>query len=223
MEEIKTLNEKMTLGEKLKSARKTAGLTQEQLADKLLVSRQAITKWESDKGMPDIENLRRLSMLLGVSIDYLLDNGEQIDLSVTREAIDLDLYQYISKKEGGKWTKKTCHRWTKKTCKKDMIVREKFPDAEIQALLADQKLTRGEKVMDFLIGGLFLAPFGIPGIINSIKNADKAFYLVNDADAQYFVTVTDEFIEIRKLAEKITEKKFEIGNFKFIFAKILIP
>ena len=63
----------MTFGEKLKSARKSAGLTQEQLAEKLLVSRQAITKWEADKGLPDIENLRRLSMLLGVSIDYLLD------------------------------------------------------------------------------------------------------------------------------------------------------
>ena len=213
----------MTLGEKLKSARKCAGLTQEQLADKLLVSRQAVAKWESDKGMPDIDNLRRLSKLLGVSIDYLLENGEQIDLSVMREAIDLDAHPYHTKKQGGKWTKKTCHRWLKKTCKKDMIVREKFPNAEIQALLADQKLTRGEKVMDFLIGGLFLAPFGIPGIINSIKNADKTFYLVNDAEEQYFVTVTDEFIEIRKLAEKITEKKFEIGNFKFLFAKILIP
>ena len=47
-----------TFGEKLKSARKEAGLTQEQLAVKLMVSRQAITKWETDKGMPDIENLK---------------------------------------------------------------------------------------------------------------------------------------------------------------------
>jgi DNA-binding XRE family transcriptional regulator len=40
-----------TLGEKLKSARKSVGLTQEQLADKLMVLRQAITKWETDKGI----------------------------------------------------------------------------------------------------------------------------------------------------------------------------
>ena len=75
--EIKNNPEK-TLGKKLKSARKEAGLTQEQLAVKLMVSRQAITKWEADKGMPDIENLKSLSQLLGVSIDYLLDNGEQL-------------------------------------------------------------------------------------------------------------------------------------------------
>lgn len=78
---------KITLGEKLKSARKSAGLTQEQLSEKLLVSRQAVTKWEADKGMPDIENLKLLSKLLNISIDYLLDNGEPIGLSVIREEI----------------------------------------------------------------------------------------------------------------------------------------
>lgn len=213
----------MTFGEKLKNARKNAGLTQEQLAEKLMVSRQAITKWESDKGMPDIENLRRMSQLLDVSIDYLLDNGEQLDLSVTREAIDLDAYRYYTKKEGGIWTKKSCNRWLKKTCKKDMLVREKFPDAEIHALIGNQRLTRGEKIMDNVLGWIFFAPFGIPGIINSIKNADKTFYLVNNANEQFFVTVTDEFIEIRKLSEKITQNKFEIGGFKFTMAKITIP
>lgn len=102
----------MTLGEKLKSARKSAGLTQEQLAEKLLVSRQAITKWESDRGMPDVENLKSLSQLLGVSIDYLLDNGEHLDLSVIREEINLDEFTYERKLSG---------RWSKKTGKKDMV------------------------------------------------------------------------------------------------------
>ena len=48
----------MTLGEKLKEARKQAGLSQEQLAEQLIISRSAIAKWESDLGIPDIENLR---------------------------------------------------------------------------------------------------------------------------------------------------------------------
>ena len=43
----------MSIGEKLKEGRKKAGLSQEQLAEKLRVSRQAITKWESNRGMPD--------------------------------------------------------------------------------------------------------------------------------------------------------------------------
>ena len=44
---VKNDETKMTLGKKLRSARKSAGLTQEQLSEKLLVSRQAITKWET--------------------------------------------------------------------------------------------------------------------------------------------------------------------------------
>lgn len=116
----------MTFGEKLKSARKSAGLTQEQLAEKLLVSRQAITKWEADKGMPDIENLRQLSKLLNISIDYLLDSGETIDLSVMREEINLDDYTYTRKLKG---------RWSKKAGKKDIVVMEKYPNAEIHGFL----------------------------------------------------------------------------------------
>ena len=46
----------MTLGEKLKDARKRAGLSQEQLSEKLNVSRSAVAKWETDKGIPDVEN-----------------------------------------------------------------------------------------------------------------------------------------------------------------------
>ena len=203
---------RMTLGEKLKSARKSAGLTQEQLAEKLLVSRQAITKWEADKGMPDIENLKQLSKLLNISIDYLLDSGEAIDLSVMREEINLDNYTYTRKIKG---------RWSKKAGKKDMIVMEKYPNAEIHGLLGKQILTKGEKIMDNAIGFLTDAPFGIPEVLNGIKNIDKEFYLVNQSDKQFFVIVTDEFIESRQLAEKITDKKFSIGKFQFVDCGII--
>lgn len=47
----------MTLGEKIRKARIESGLTQEQLSGKMMVSRQAITKWEADKGIPDVSNL----------------------------------------------------------------------------------------------------------------------------------------------------------------------
>lgn len=203
---------KITLGEKLKSARKSAGLTQEQLAEKLLVSRQAITKWEADKGIPDIENLKKLSKLLNISIDYLLDSGESIDLSIMREEINLDAYTYTRKIKG---------RWNKKAGKKDIIVMEKYPDAEIHCLVGKQILSREEKVTDNAIGWLTTAPFGIPDFINGIKNVDKEFYLVNQADKQFFVIVTDEFIESRQLREKITTEKFEIGNLSFIDCGII--
>lgn len=202
----------ITLGEKLKSARKRVGLTQEQLAEKLFVSRQAITKWEADKGMPDIENFKQLSKLLDISIDYLLDSGENIDLSVMREEINLDDYTYTRKFKG---------RWSKKTGKKDMVVMEKYPNAEIHGLLGKQIVTKAEGIMDNVIGFLTDAPFGIPELLNGIKNTDKEFYLVNQSDKQFFVIVTDEFIESRQLAEKIADKEFSIGNFSFVDCGII--
>jgi transcriptional regulator with XRE-family HTH domain len=203
---------KMTLGEKLKSARKNAGFTQEQLAEKLMVSRQAITKWESDKGMPDIDNLKQLSKLLNVSIDYLLDDGEKMDLTVIREEINLDDYHPEHFTFRG--------RWNKKIGKKDMVVRTQYPDAEIHYLVAEQILTKAEKAIDWGLG-LTVAAFGVPQTINSFKNADKYFYLVDDGDKQFLVTVTDEFIESRQLASKITDKKFCIGEFRFVLGKAI--
>ena len=64
----------MTFAEKLKNIRKQAGMSQEQLAEKLSVSRQAVTKWETDAGIPDIENIMAISALFDISIDELLSN-----------------------------------------------------------------------------------------------------------------------------------------------------
>ena len=64
----------MLIGEKLRRLRIARQLSQEQLAEKLQVSRQAISKWELGESMPDTENLILLSKFYGVSIDYLLLN-----------------------------------------------------------------------------------------------------------------------------------------------------
>ena len=62
----------MTIAETIKTLRKTAGMSQEQLAEKLHVSRQAVTKWETEGGTPDIENLRAIAALFGTTVDELL-------------------------------------------------------------------------------------------------------------------------------------------------------
>ena len=62
----------MLFNEKLKKLRKEKNLTQEDLAERLNVSRQAITKWESGEGVPDIENLKQISIYFDVSIDELV-------------------------------------------------------------------------------------------------------------------------------------------------------
>ena len=136
--------------------------------------------------------------LLNVSVDYLLDDGEVIDELVMREPYDLSNY--------GKGIKKK---------KKVRVIREKFPNAEIRTLLGSLKLTKSEKVIGNLLGFFTDAPFGTPELINSFKNMDKEFYLVEKDEKQFFVTVTDEFIETRQLAKRISAEKFEIGNWKF--------
>ena len=62
----------MYFAQKLKEMRIRAGMSQEKLAEKVGVSRQAITKWETDKGAPDMDNLMALSDLFGISVDEML-------------------------------------------------------------------------------------------------------------------------------------------------------
>ena len=62
----------MTFGEKLQTLRARAGLSQDQLAELLDVSRQAVSKWERNEAMPEVEKLVRISRQFGVSTDYLL-------------------------------------------------------------------------------------------------------------------------------------------------------
>lgn len=68
----------MLFNEKLKMLRKESNLTQEELAEKLNVSRQAITKWEIGEGMPDIENLKQISLLFNTTIDELVKEEKDI-------------------------------------------------------------------------------------------------------------------------------------------------
>ena len=73
----------MEFNEKLQELRKRKGLTQEQLAESLYVSRTAISKWESGRGYPSIDSLKRVAEFFSVTIDGLL-SGDDV-LSVTEE------------------------------------------------------------------------------------------------------------------------------------------
>lgn len=71
----------MEFCEKLQQLRKQKGLTQEELAGQLFVSRTAISKWESGRGYPGIDSLRALSAFFGVTIDALLSGDELLTLA----------------------------------------------------------------------------------------------------------------------------------------------
>ena len=84
----------MRFGEKLLALRKENKLSQEELASLILVSRQAISRWESGNSMPDTENIIQICKVFNVSADYLLDDEYESDF-------DIPSIRSISKKTGG--------------------------------------------------------------------------------------------------------------------------
>ena len=71
----------MEFNEKLQELRKQRGLTQEELAEKLYVSRTAISKWESGRGYPNIESLKAIAKFFSVTVDELLSTDEVLTIA----------------------------------------------------------------------------------------------------------------------------------------------
>ncbi|PWL50409.1 MAG: XRE family transcriptional regulator [Clostridiales bacterium] len=76
----------MSLGSSLFHARKRCGLSQENVAEKLGVSRQTVSKWETDETVPDIRQSKKMAVLYKVSLDELIDFD--MDIKEIQEAID---------------------------------------------------------------------------------------------------------------------------------------
>lgn len=189
----------MTLGEKIRYARKACGLSQTQLAEKLCVSRSAIAKWETDKGLPDVENLKLLARLLNVSLDSLLDDREGADAPAVRERCDLTVF--------GPGCSKV---------KKDRMIRARFPDAQICPLLGRPELTARADAAHSTLGFLTPVPFSAPAYMKNVRDMDRAFYLVEQDNQQLFVSVTEEFLEIHPLPQRQTRDAFVLENWLFI-------
>ena len=75
----------MEFNEKLQQLRKQRELTQEELAEKLFVSRTAVSKWESGRGYPNIDSLKALAKFYGVTIDELLSGEEILSIAENQE------------------------------------------------------------------------------------------------------------------------------------------
>lgn len=95
----------MNLGNHLFDARKKKGLSQEEVAEKLGVSRQTISKWETNETLPDIRQAKRLAVLYGLSLDELITFD--LDIREIQEAIDRTSEEVTDKID---WTK----AWSKK-------------------------------------------------------------------------------------------------------------
>ena len=89
----------MNFSEKLLTLRKTKGMTQEQLAERLDVSRQSISKWESGQAVPELEKIVALSTIFDVTTDYLLKSSEIDDLSVKTEMLEKQQQQMLFREQ----------------------------------------------------------------------------------------------------------------------------
>lgn len=119
----------MNFADKLKDLRKSKNMSQEQLSEKLYVSRQAITKWENGAGLPDIENIVAIAALFNTSLDDLLSEEKSVltrheFLYESRTEYDLDEEKRLDISIG------TAHE----------VIIEKTTDEKIQILLASNKM-----------------------------------------------------------------------------------
>lgn len=90
----------MNLGENLFQARKKKGLSQEAVAEKLGVSRQTISKWETDETLPDIRQAKKLAVLYGLTLDELIEFNA--DVQEIQEVINKTTEETVNKVD---WTK----------------------------------------------------------------------------------------------------------------------
>lgn len=89
----------MDFAEKLLALRKAKGMTQEQLAEKLDVSRQSVSKWESGQSAPELEKIAALSTVFDVTTDYLLKPSEIDDLSLKTEMLEKQQQQMLAREQ----------------------------------------------------------------------------------------------------------------------------
>ena len=76
----------MEIEKKLKEVRERAGLTQEQVAQSVMVSRQTISNWENGRSLPDIISIIKLSDLYGISVDELLKDDQKMQKKIEQDA-----------------------------------------------------------------------------------------------------------------------------------------
>ena len=182
----------MTLGQKLKEIRKKFGLSQEQLAEIMNVSRQAITKWETDAGLPDTENLKELSRIFEISIDYLLDNNNELPLLVMKKKLDKDNYK-------------------NKISSYEEVLKEYYPAPwKIYILTREKKMSKLEGIFDFIIGA------GTIDVADALNDMSPYYLAIKD-NIKLLVNIKDWVLEVKELNPDINEKKFIVD--KNIFRK----
>lgn len=186
----------MTLGEKIKDLRKKSNISQEELAEKVGVSRQSVTKWESDAGLPDIDNLKALATLFNISIDEFLDYKKEILGEVVLE----EKYSLSGiKKEG------------KARCKEESYIFNKFPKAtSIYSLLRKKRWDWKKNLFWFIVEPAFS-----PEMDDFLENGINIICLVEEGEKQYIVIMHKGIMKVMLLKTIFKGKKLEVNGYVY--------
>ena len=172
----------MNIAEKIKNARNRAGMSQQELADKLHVSRSAVAKWEADNGLPDIENLKSIAKLFGMTVDQLVDDGEEAEPCTLKEPIPPG-------------------------CKPDDAVREKWPDAvRIDRLLLRHDFGWVGRIINALTFGWVGSLWRTVHYDECYRDEN---YLVDVLDEHIFVHIHEETMYITPLGRRVLRSERE--------------
>ena len=99
----------MTIADRIQSLRKSKGMSQEELADAVGVSRQAVSKWESEQATPDLDKVVIMSDIFEVTTDYLLKGIEPVKTDDHKTMADVIDQKVLTKKNGKR--AKTIIKW----------------------------------------------------------------------------------------------------------------
>ena len=181
----------MTLGQKLKEIRKRFGLSQESLAEIMNVSRQAITKWESDEGLPDVSNLQELSKVFNLTVDYLLDNDNSLPALSMKKELDKDKYEMNGK----------CYK---------QILQDYYTEPwEIYELLRSKKHSK----LAWIVNDWVVCA-GAMETVDALNDITP-YYLIKKDGLKLLVNIHDYILEVIELPENTNDKKFVYGKNKF--------
>ncbi|MCR5327310.1 MAG: helix-turn-helix domain-containing protein [Saccharofermentans sp.] len=99
----------MTIADRIQSLRKAKGMSQEELADKVGVSRQSVSKWESEQAAPDLDKIVIMSDIFEVTTDYLLKGIEPVKTDDHKTMADVIDQRVLTEKNGKR--AKTALKW----------------------------------------------------------------------------------------------------------------
>lgn len=189
----------MRIDEKIRKLRTDAGLSQQQLADALMVSRAAVAKWENGNGIPDFENLKGISDYFLVSLDILADDNASLDVTVKKERIDLTQFS----------TDNNNHRAY------DAAALSRFADAyTIWRLCLEDRFNRGERIVNTLTFGLYRLLWQL----THWKEYTGFYYLVDTEDGQFLIEFQDQIMTLTRLPyrTRTITGDFLVGDRKFL-------